>query len=742
MERLFKAADLITSDLLYAQVMDWTTRKLGTVNAILIVPVPNGLDLNVVDVRGVLPPALTIPGARKHLDELNYIAGPLQSDFEVLKPYSHLLKFTTEKGESVAYLVYSCGTETNLDELTAASRSIGHLFKIKQSFDSLPMFEHIQSKLKYQMSFFANTINNIFEPYDHQTLVQLFIEIISEMFLLPSAVTVQRVGDKYEPIFAKGANLSKFSDFVLDAAPFDKNRSLRMFPSIMTEITPQLIGENNYTLLASHDTQLLVPLNIGANISYLIFCMGSNTNGFDYQDKLSMLALSNTLNRSLELSQIRTELMATNRILDRKVFSLTTVYQAAEKIFSRAGVDETMSMALDMLMEIFQSAVSSVVVHSQLDDRFELLRVKSALQTEELSYWFDPPKNTTAAGRMVIDYRNDESARKEFLEMFPQFEKIEDRLKPVLVAHLVHQDKYYGFLTLSDRVTEQPYSYDDQELLVLLLDSIVLALDNGRMVNELHYKNLMLDRQIQDITAIQDVVQVIRKATDLEDFCNLTVTALDMGAQACGISILSADETDFEVLNGKVKITRALKDALTDLTGTRLVSAGHNRYLAAPLVYQGHTHGFLLIEGFRDTVLEDLNRTQLIEITAAILSDAFAALKELKAASKDKIVSYPSLIWYRIVQEMKALMALGMRVELVKFRHDEPIKVLKALRQGGTGLVLSPGIGVWISYLPKQEIHARIQEHTDRYVILRELSGPLLFEAPIRPHRSKTPVKK
>lgn len=732
MENLFRAADIITSDLLYGQVMALLSKFFTISEALLLASSSANNGLNVVDVKGKLPPALTLPDARPELVIQPAGLHPLITDHEILHDYQAVFSFPSDSGELIAFLVFTSDEPIDFtDDHQALAAKIGHLFQIKQSFASLPVFEKIQSKLKYQMSFFANTINNIFEPYDYTMLLQLYIEIISEMFLLPAAVTLELSNNKYVPTYAKGAAISDFADFYLDGDAFEKNRSLRMFPTIMAEVNPQVMGDRNMEALNRLHARLMVPLSLSNGASYMIVCMNEAPMQFDYQDKLSLLALCNTLNRALELSDIRISLMNANRDLDRKVFALSTLYQAAEKIFAKAGIEDTLGMALDMLMEIFQSAISSVFIYNKLNHKYELVKVKSALQTEAFSFWFEPPTDVTAQPGTLIEYRTSQSARSEFLTMFPQFESLDDRLNPLLIAHLFYQNEYFGFITLSDRVPGIPYAPEDKELLLLLTDSIALALNSAHLLNELEYKNRMLDRQIQDMMAIQDVVQVIRKARDLDDLCGLISIALDISIGAISTVILSRDEDDLAVLSGQLTLMPAVSEALLPLESIKQVEIRDNAesavYLAAPLIQHGLTHGYILLPGFKDTVLEDSGRIRLLELTASVLSDTFAAMKEQKAASVNRITDYSRLIWYRINREIQMLSSLGLVPEIVKFFDPDPAAVIAALAHGGSGFVLAPGIGVFISYLDHNETVSRFSEHTTRFAVLDERTMHALY---------------
>ncbi|MGE5422019.1 MAG: hypothetical protein ACM3QW_02050 [Ignavibacteriales bacterium] len=730
MESLLLAADVLTSDRLYTKMMTVANQLAGFVDALILVPGDNDDNLMLVEVYGKLPERLTFPGIKHRLDELEGPVADLPSDIPELSNYQHVVKFESNGSGPTAYMVFSGSMPEVTKGLLNGINTVANLLGMKKTLETISTYEQIESKLKYQLTFLSNAINNIFEPFGTDTLVQLSMEIISEMFIFPSAAALVLQNGQLVPRFFKG-NKKETKDLTLDAQPFLTNRSSRIFPTDLSTTNVEMVGKENALLLASHHAQLLVPLTISEKLYALVVCIKPGESALNFQDHLVLGALGNILNRALELSETRLSLTTTNLQLDRKVFALTTVYNAAQKIFSKLNLSDTGEMVLDMLTEIFQSSISSVVFLNRAQNRYDLLKVKSAFRYEALSYCFTGPDSADGISP-ITRYRDDLQERDAFLHMFPEFADIEDRLAPEIIAHLYQQDRYYGFITLSDRVTGQTYSDEDLELLQLLLNSTLSALDNAWLYDELQTKKDQLDRKILDSYAIQDVIKLVRRADSLEEFLSLLTLTLEMGAGVEGLGLLGRSGDELVLLHGATPLTPDITRSLLETKEAEILDfndkEGLSRMLVIPLMTTDVVAGYLTVEGFNDTILEDADRIRLLTVISVILSDRFAELEERSAWIKNGISDYPSLIWYTLNREIQTLRDYGLPVSIIKFTHPDPVQLIASLNATGRGFVISPSTGILVSHLPEKMLRQQIAGQNFKFKFVRHWSKDNIFQ--------------
>jgi len=734
MHSVFKATELLTSNLIYSHIMQSLEDQLDWDQALLLTNTTiNNEELVVVDARGSLPGSMDLKGLKLLLDAQPKIAGNLLLKHELGRNYHNLIKFQSNSDNTYSYLLFSGPTIQNDPELNQIIQQITYLLEVKTSFDSLPLLKSSQSRLQYQLNFFSSMINNIFEPYSSEMLINLYMEIVSEMFLFPEALTLQLDENVFRPAYAKGTALDKYSGLLLEAAPILKNRYFRFFPTVMEECAPDSIGTENYRILRESGARILVPLCTGEQLDYIIICISPLTNHFQDYDKASLVSLSNILNRNMEMQHVKSNLIQSNHELDAKLYALTSLYRAAEVIFSSTGVNETLQIILDMIMENYQSAISSVFLHNSHEDRFDLMAVKSAFHNEDLAYSFKSPDVTAVTRQIIIDYRGNMDERKAFLEAFPDFIKLEEQLNPCLIAQILKGDEYYGFITLSDRVTGQDYSQNDRDLLYLLLNSISLAIQNVRIFDQLEVKSQALEQSLLNIYAIQDVLLLIKQARNLDHFLTLLNAALEMGAEVKEMSVFAWRNQKLEVLIGNhllsdadlLTIQSQQSPALTSIS----IKGELERCLVLPIYHEQHLKGCLLIESFHDTVIEDGEKIQLLSIIANIIGEAFAGLLEKQVIYADNIIDFSKLILFKLQEQVDYLQSLGLEATIVKFHAPSPQAVIVYCQEWAEGFVIDPQTGILISNLSADEIAAQLQPHNLNYRFIEMLNMESIYSA-------------
>lgn len=724
MHNLIKTSAIINSNLVYGEIINRFNHLYNPQDALLLVPTRDNCgDLEVVEVIGELPTSLRYSQEEAKLDIFSVLPINKNVASGALSNYHDFIRITNTTGEYLAFLLFTLTDSASLDQVSINEfiQQTTSLLEIKHAVDSLPDLIKTQSKLKYQLSFFSNTINNIFEPYGIDMLIQLYMEIISEMFLLPSAVTLVYDGEKYCPLYAKGIKVNDCSEFGLDAQPFLKNRQLSTYPFLVAELTPDVLGEQNYAKLIANHAYLIAPVT-WENTNYLIICMSSNDYQFDASDKVSLMALNNTVNQAVQFNSTKNSLMQNNYALDKKVFLLTSIYHASQFIFSETELDKTVEVSLDMLMEIFQSETSAVVLKNPYEDTFKLKRVKSVNHLESIEYTFAAPDQTDLTYYPLVDFTND-GERKSFMQLFPEINQLEDKLQPRIIAHLKRDNHYYGFITLSNRVTGQTYADEDKELLVLLLASIGIAIENCLMLSEIQEKNLMLNKSLQNIYAIQEVLNTIRNADNIEQFGQLLLEVLGLGLGVKTGIVIARGNPSYTAIYSNSALDPALifpnlnhisREGVYDL----LIDDNPLPVLVIPIAKQTHIQGYLIIQEFADSVIDDTDKTQLLTIISLIIGETFHNLLEKQAISKAGIVNYPLLISHRILQEAEQLSGLGLEPNIVRFYHPDPQKVLVACREWSEGFLFLPNAGIIISPLDKLAIETQLNTHTEEYQFL------------------------
>lgn len=731
MKQILAATEIITSNRIYSLVMERLVKQFKCENALLITPVNMvDADLMIVEAVGALPSSLDLKGLKKRLDTLPEISINLVEDEQPLPPYCHLIRFSKEGRDSCAYLLFTGPAPRVAEKIQNFISDISRLLFAKQSIDSLEDMRTNQSKLAYQLNFMASVINNIFEPYGNDFLLQMYMEIVSEMFAFPAAVVLKLQQGVFKPVISKGVKLSDIERFVLDSSPLLKNTNVSFYPTIVRNCTPESIGQDNYQLMIKFGARVVFPLQTDGHLDCLMVCFSFDDHGIGTQDSLTLIALGTILNKAREMNLIKENLIQSNRVLDQKLFALAAVYRAAEVIFSSTDIKATMQLTIDMLMEIFQSAISSIFLYEEKENRLEMMRLKSAFTQEDQAYWLNGPRKIPSRENSIVQYKYDTGQREAFLQDFPEFEGISELLDPVLILHLTKPGVYFGFVTLSERVTGQLYGPEDMELLGLLINSVTAAVENVLIYEQLRIKNEQLEQSLANIFAIQDVLHIIREARDMESFIKLLVSALRLGVGVGEIQVLTRNKEGMAAnTNEGPYMHPQMIAALETITENEIINFDEDRQaLVFPIKQRDWIAGYLLIWSFADTILLDGERIKLLSIIASIIEEPFNRLLERQFIIKDEVLDLSQLVRYRLQQEVDRLEDMGLDVTVIKIRHDKPHVVIAACREWAEGLVYLPRTGLLVSCLSQEEARVILAEMDIAAEFLSDMSAEALYD--------------
>lgn len=730
MINIFKATELLTSNLIYSFIMQYLWEQLGFRQALLLNHVnADQNELIIMEARGDFPGNIDLAGLKPLLDPLPGIVSNLQLNHPLGSVYQKLIKFQSKPNFTYSYLLFTGDVDLETEAVHMMVEQISYILEVKNAFDSLQILTSNQSVLKYQLNFFSSMINNVFEPFGLEMLIRLYMEIVSEMFLFPEALTLKLEGNVFKPAYVKGASLEKYSELILEAAPFQKNLNFRFFPSLMEECSPGEIGEQNCELLKKAGVKIMVPLSTGERLDYMVVCFSPDPQKFKF--KTSLAALCNILNRALEMQYVKSSLLESNQELNKKLFSLTALYRAAEIIFANTRIDEIMTAILDIMMENYQSCISAVFLKNMQDEHFHLMAYKSVYSTEKPSYFLKAPESTSDLESIIIPYGHSTAERAAFLKIFPDFLQLEESLNPVLILKLIRGEEFYGFITLSERVTGEEYGSGDYELLGLLINSISLAMQNAIVFDQLDAKSLALEQSLQNLLAIQDVLVIIKQARNLDDFLTLLGSALELGTGVTKMSVFACQQNKLQQLAGSYKYTKANLLKLQSIHSPALVNLGRGktarRCLVLPLFHEEVLKGCLVIEAFKDAVIEEGEHIQLLSIIANIISERFALLLEKRINYPDDILDFPRMLVYKLQEQIDYLTDLGLEANIVKFKDSEPHAVIADCREWAEGFVILPQTGLLVSHLAKNEIDEYLRNRAAKYKFIETLQPETIY---------------
>jgi class 3 adenylate cyclase len=264
-----------------------------------------------------------------------------------------------------------------------------------------------------------------------------------------------------------------------------------------------------------------------------------------------------------EVEHLRSALKEAEHVqveLDRRIFHLKTLYDVSTDIFGSVEFETILRNFLLMTMGNFGVMEGFILT----------LEGPSHKATRFVSMGFEENGHPSLqkAGRKFLqkgDHKGLVVSGEELVKMgiFPA--------KVACVLPFAVEPECAGLLGLGNKIVGEPYSDDDKELLVTLVNNLVVALKNSRSFEEIKHlnedlqeKNIRLEKTLKELRAAMKKVEILEGVkAQLCKFVPTTVSRLiDKSPSA---SILETKEQDVSVLfldiEGYTKLTESLESA-------------------------------------------------------------------------------------------------------------------------------------------------------------------------------------
>lgn len=227
-----------------------------------------------------------------------------------------------------------------------------------------------------------------------------------------------------------------------------------------------------------------------------------------------------------ESKQVNKSLKATKHIqaeFDRKLFHLKTLYDVSQDILSNVNCETIVKNFLLMTMGNF-GLVQGFIMILDLPSGNIIHFICKGFQNnhsdhlQKSAHKFLTEKKSRAANENKVNFIDPYSFSPEV---------------PCALSFVVSSD-CSGFLGLGPKLINEPYSEDDNELLVTLVNNLVIALKNAqsfedikRLNKDLQDKNVELERALNEIQAAMKKVEILERIkANLSQFVPNTINRL------------------------------------------------------------------------------------------------------------------------------------------------------------------------------------------------------------------------
>jgi class 3 adenylate cyclase len=261
-----------------------------------------------------------------------------------------------------------------------------------------------------------------------------------------------------------------------------------------------------------------------------------------------------------EVKQLRESLKRSEHIqveLDRRVFHLKTLYDVSQDIFGTVDFEIIVKNFLLMTMGNFGVMKGFVLT----------LDTPSGETTHFVSMGFhnlDPASLRNGARQLLLEANPAGPTENAAIVTAPRFLPSD----VVCVLSFAVGPDCSGLLGLGSKLTSEPYSGDDQELLGTLVNNLVVALKNARsfedikrLNQDLQEKNIELEKTLNELQAALRKVEILESIkANLCKFVPTTVTRLIEKSPTA--SFPESKEQDVSVLFVDIEGYTALSERL------------------------------------------------------------------------------------------------------------------------------------------------------------------------------------
>lgn len=268
-------------------------------------------------------------------------------------------------------------------------------------------------------------------------------------------------------------------------------------------------------------------------------------------DKVIAEALMNLFHLALTNFKSFEQIEISRKELDEKVFNLFAINQSSKALMSELNSDYLNELSLSVFSELTQSKITSFFLYDDASEMYKLQGVIDAFHhTKIKDIYLNVNNKEKAPMRTLTDWKN-ETQKAEFLKCFQETNGVLEELKPCYIVALVQERHLLGFVTLSDKVNQEPYKASVFELIESLASSTYIAISNAKYLNRINEQNQLLKSKFERLIRLNKLMKNINTATQVDQLIDLTLETLSVsfGYTISFIAMYRSETNMLEVVN-------------------------------------------------------------------------------------------------------------------------------------------------------------------------------------------------
>ncbi len=280
--------------------------------------------------------------------------------------------------------------------------------------------------------------------------------------------------------------------------------------------------------LAFYNPDIVIQLVMDKKLFGLIF-LCRDTEPFNIDDKNIANALMNLYYTSLTNYESFNRLEELTKELDEKIYNLFAMNYSSKALLSELDEDSLNQLSISIFSEMTQSRVTAVFVYDAVREAYPLIQLQDVFEPDRTSRCILYPKDKQryVSGEELIDC-SDKAALYTFMNNFNNASEELLSLEPRYILPVCDQQQLVALITISEKVTGEPYKKSEFELLESLLSSTYIAMRNAEHMRQVRETQDMMRKQLDDLSQLNVLMKNLNTATSESALLQLMVTTLEL----------------------------------------------------------------------------------------------------------------------------------------------------------------------------------------------------------------------
>lgn len=373
----------------------------------------------------------------------------------------------------------------------------------------------------YRYTGLIHAIEFFSQRFSIEEIMEHIYDFTNEM-IVPDRIVLFRRDNQDMLVVHKGKGFDHYSPI----QGYELDRIVYYHAGILTQDTVKEYMDPKE--VASYNPDIIIQLIMDKEMFGFVF-LCRDGDSFNREDQIIANALMNLFYTSLTnyISFHRMEELT--KELDEKIYNLFAMNYSSKALLGELEEEALNQLSISIFSEMTQSRITAVFVYDSVREAYPLIQLQDVFQPERTSRCILYPKEKQLyiSGQEVIDC-SDEQAFHAFMAIFnnPTDELLS--LEPRYILPVCDHQQLIALITISSKVTDEPYKKSEFELLESLVSSTYIAMRNAQHMKEVQEAQHHIKNQLDDLAQLNVLMKNLNTATSESALLQLMMTTLEL----------------------------------------------------------------------------------------------------------------------------------------------------------------------------------------------------------------------